>query len=185
MANGDRFRFQRISFVVLNLDKMRINARDTTDKVVRLCSGLQSTKELWNRHSISIQKRAESGRTVKTACVTIIVIMVSMIGDWITCMCMCVYVCVCFCAYWTSTGKKSRGRWKILCYTTTRFQYITWQLKQTRKKKTKEQTNKHRIIACVLYIHDTRALHIVVRETHNVGTQRSEINDFFFLSFFF
>lgn len=81
MANGDRFRFQRISFVVLNLDKMRINARDTTDKVVRLCSGLQSTKELWNRHSISIQKRAESGRTVKTACVTIIVIMVSMIGD--------------------------------------------------------------------------------------------------------
>lgn len=70
---------------------------------------------------------------------------------------------------------------KTYCYTTTRFQYITWQLKQTRKKKTKKQTNKHRIMACALYIHDTRALHIVVGETHNIDTQRPEINDFFLL----
>lgn len=112
---------------------------------------------------------------------------------WLNHICVCVYMCVCVYVYVVSapTGqvrvKKSRGRWKILCYTTTRFQYITWQLKNKQeKKKTKEQTNKHRIIACVLYIHDTRALHIVVGETHNVGTQRPEINDsfLFFLSSF-
>ena len=168
MANGDRFRFQRISFVVLNLDKMRINARDTTDKIVRLCSGLQSTKELWNRHSISIQKRAESGRTVKTACVTIIVIMVSMIGDWITCMYMCVYVCMCFCAYWTSTGKKSRGRWKILCYTTTRFQYITWQLKQTRKKKKQRNKLTNIVLLHAYYTYTTRARYTSWWERHTM-----------------